>query len=64
MADDALRQQILERLKEDFVPPHDRMNYPSTEARIASAAEYIAHHIGKISRNLERIANKMEKDEG
>jgi len=41
-------------------PSFGRNNPPSEQARIAAAAEYAAHHLGRISKALERIAIALE----
>lgn len=43
-------------MEADFYPSYTRYGAADYDARLAEAAEYIAHHIGKISKNLERIA--------
>lgn len=47
--------------EEDFSPTHSRTVVTPADARIAAAAEYSAHHMGKISRNLEKLIAILEK---
>jgi hypothetical protein len=54
--DAIMRQRKIEQMVEDYVPVYDPSHYPKPEERLAMAAEYIAHHIGRISRSLDRIA--------
>ena len=46
---------------QDFHPVDSRVSTPPAEQRMATAAEYSAHHLGKISRNLERLIAILEK---
>ena len=46
---------------QDFYPVDSRVATPPAEQRMATAAEYSAHHFGKISRNLERLIAILEK---
>ena len=42
--------------------PHYNMNaMPKSDIRLANAADYAAHQLGKISRNLERLIAILEK---
>ena len=44
--------------------PHYNMNaMPKNDVRLANAADYAAHHIGKISRNLEKLIAILEKNQ-
>jgi len=54
--DEVMRQRTRERMEGDFLPVHDRMNFPKPEERIAAAAEYAAYQLGQIRKSLERIA--------
>jgi hypothetical protein len=48
--------------EQDFDPMTGNKTGQSADVRLADAAEYAAHHIGKISRNLEKLIAIMEKD--
>ena len=54
--DEVMRQRTRERMEGDFLPVHDRLNFPKAEDRIAAAAEYAAYQLGRIRISLERIA--------
>lgn len=51
---DRNKERAMQWLSEDFIPPHNPSMMPTAEHRIAAALEYIAHHIGKISRSLDQ----------
>lgn len=57
---DDMRNRLEQWYKNDFFPVYPEGSPPSAEVRSAAAIEYIAHHIGKISRNLDRLANTLE----
>jgi hypothetical protein len=46
---------------QDFYPADTRVSTPSADQRMATATEYSAHHLGRISRNLERLIAILEK---
>ena len=46
---------------QDFHPVDSRVSTPPAEQRMATAAKYSAYHLGKISRNLERLIAILEK---
>ena len=49
--------------EQDFDPMSgDSETGVTPDARLAHAAEYAAHHLGKISRNLEKLIAIMEVD--
>ena len=49
--------------EQDFDPmTGDNKTGLTPDARLAAAAEYAAHHLGKISRNLEKLIAIMEVD--
>jgi hypothetical protein len=48
----------------EFAPGYTRDAMPSEQQRIANAAEYSAAQLGKISRNLARLVDILEKRNG
>jgi hypothetical protein len=46
---------------QNFYPADPRVSTPTADQRMATAAEYSAHHLGKLSRNLERLIAILEK---
>jgi hypothetical protein len=59
--EDPYKQRMLAYLEADFMPPSNPNAMPKHEVRMAHAVEYSAHHLGKISKSLERIAAALEK---
>lgn len=53
---DRIRERWFEQMDEDFFPNYSRTNYPTSDVRLANAAEYAAYHLGQISKHLARIA--------
>ena len=47
----------------DFDPTRANQNGLKPDQRLAIASEYSAHHVGKISRNLERLIAILEKNQ-
>ncbi len=59
MNDEAKARRINDWYDKPF-PDYDRNNFPSDQHRVAAAAEYAAHHLGRISKALDRIASALE----
>jgi hypothetical protein len=46
-------------MKADFLPAREHAPVPPTDARIATALEYIAYHIGQIDKKLDSISMSL-----
>ena len=46
----------------DYSPSDKVSSLMKPDQRLANAADYTAHHIGKISRNLEKLIAILEKN--
>ncbi|MGD0026972.1 MAG: hypothetical protein ABSC37_20520 [Xanthobacteraceae bacterium] len=60
MVDPARRAKLLRELEEEFIPDYDALNMPAADKRAAYALEHIAFRIGRIDKNLARIAAAIE----
>lgn len=61
---DHILGKIRGMMEQEFYPPSDLAGAGKPEDRIARAAEYTAHHMGRTSRALERIVELLEKQTG
>lgn len=59
--DKRMREKWIERMEADFVPGYTPELSPKPDVRLQNAVEYAAYQLGKISQNLARIANALEK---
>ena len=60
MVDPARRAKLLRELEEEFIPDYDALNMPAADKRAAYALEHIAFRVGRIEKNLARIAAAIE----
>ena len=60
MVDPARRAKLLRELEEEFIPDYDAQNMPAADKRAAYALEHIAFRVGRIEKNLARIAAAIE----
>lgn len=56
MVDPARRAKLLRELEEEFIPDYDAQNMPAADKRAAYALEHIAFRVGRIEKNLAKIA--------
>lgn len=60
MVDPARRAKLLRELEEEFIPDYDALNMPAADKRAAYALEHIAFRVGRMEKNLARIAAAIE----
>jgi hypothetical protein len=60
MIDPARRAKLLRELEQEFIPDYDVQNIPAADKRAAYALEHIAFRVGRIEKNLARIAAAIE----
>ena len=61
---DNIAGRIRAMMDAEFLPPSDQAGTGGTERQLVRAAEYTAHHAGRISRTLEKILAVLEKQSG
>lgn len=53
--------RVLRHMEADFLPDYNAPARPSTDVRLAYAAEYAAYQLGQINRRLEKLISVAER---